>query len=80
MDKELQALLECGRQVRTAQEQVDEGYAEEMGYDCGMNGANGTNSHFAIFSQPQYTKAWERGVKRAAAEKLKRGGPQSGSQ
>lgn len=51
--------------VKSAQAKVDENYAEEMGYDAGKNGANTTNSHFAIFSRPEFTKAWERGKRRA---------------
>ena len=72
MDKVLQELLKRGQRARTAQEQVDEGYAEEMGYDCGMNGANETNSHFSIFSQKHMTEAWERGKARAEADKRSR--------
>ena len=40
---------------------VDEEYAYKMGRDCALHGANETNCHFAIFSKPEYTKAWERG-------------------
>jgi hypothetical protein len=57
------------RNVLDAQGRVDEEYAEDMGYDAGKNGPNGTNTHFAIFSRPQFTKAWERGKARADAEK-----------
>lgn len=53
----------------TAQGHVDLDHAESMGYDCGKNGANETNCHFAIFSAPEFTKAWERGKARADAEK-----------
>lgn len=69
MDKALAELLKRGQRASTAQERVDEGYAEEMGYDCGKNGPNETNSHFAIFSQRRYTEAWERGKARAEAER-----------
>jgi len=55
--------------IKDAQARVDLDYAEQMGYDCGMNGANQTNSHFAIFSSPEFTQAWERGKARADAEK-----------
>lgn len=41
----------------------DSDYAYKMGYDCGKNGANKTNCHFAIFSSPENTKEWERGKK-----------------
>jgi hypothetical protein len=57
------------RNVLDAQGRVDEEYAEDMGYDAGKNGPNGTNTHFAIFSRPQFTKAWERGKARADKEK-----------
>jgi ribosome modulation factor len=53
----------------TAQHRVDLEFAEEMGYDCGMNGPSERNCHFAIFSAPEFTKAWESGVKRAEAQK-----------
>ena len=39
--------------------------AFEMGYDCGVNGANTTNCHFGLFSSPEMTKAWEEGKNRA---------------
>lgn len=51
------------------QTRVDLAYAYEQGYDCGMNGPNETNSHYAIFSQPQYTKEWERGKAQAEEDK-----------
>lgn len=54
--------------IKDAQARVDLDYAESMGYDAGKNGANTTNSHFAIFSRPEFTKAWERGKARADAE------------
>lgn len=43
-------------------------YAERMGYDAGKNGSNTTNSHFAIFCRPEFTRAWERGKARADRE------------
>lgn len=46
-------------------------YAYKMGYDCGMNGSNLTNSNFAIFSTPENTKEWERGKKEAEIIKEK---------
>ena len=52
-----------------AQDRVDLEYAESMGYDAGLNGANTVNSHFAIFSEPEFTKAWERGKARGDAER-----------
>lgn len=42
-------------------------YAYKMGLDCGQNGANTTNCHFAIFSSHENMKEWERG-KRDAKE------------
>jgi ribosome modulation factor len=44
-------------------------YAYQMGYDCGINGANTTNCSFAIFSDHAFTKEWERGKRNA--EKIK---------
>jgi len=38
-------------------------YAYKMGLDCAKNGANTINCHFSIFSSPENTKAWEKGVK-----------------
>lgn len=55
--------------AKSAQARVDEEYAFDMGYDAGKNGADTTNSHFAIFSRPEFTKAWERGKRKAEAEK-----------
>ena len=40
---------------------VNEDYAYEMGKDYALNGANTTNCHFSIFSNPKNTKSWERG-------------------
>lgn len=40
---------------------VSEEYAEKMGRDYAINGANMTNCNFAIFAHPELTKAWERG-------------------
>ena len=40
-------------------------YAYKMGYDCGKNGATETNCHFAIFSSPENTAAWDRGERDA---------------
>lgn len=37
--------------------------AFERGRDCGRNGPNEHNCHFAIFSCPENTKAWEYGKK-----------------
>jgi DnaJ-class molecular chaperone len=44
---------------------MSEGYAYEMGFDCGVNGANTRNCHFSIFSEPRFTAAWENGKKAA---------------
>ncbi len=41
----------------------DKKYAYKMGLDCARNGADTTNCHFSIFSSPENTKAWEKGVK-----------------
>ena len=38
-------------------------YAYCMGYDAGINGPNMQNTHFSIFSKPEFTKEWERGKK-----------------
>ncbi len=43
----------------------DEEHCYKMGYDCGKNGSNTTNCHFALFASPEKTKAWERGKKKA---------------
>lgn len=47
-------------------------YAYDKGYDCGVNGANEDNCHFAIFSTPENTKAWEEGKRDAEGGKPKR--------
>ena len=47
--------------ISTALNEVDEKKAFEMGYDCAKSGANETNCHFALFSKPEFTKAWETG-------------------
>jgi len=67
----MKELLSRFLEAKDAQASVDEDYAEQMGYDAGINGANEMNSHFAIFSSPEYTKAWERGKRRADAEKAR---------
>ena len=46
---------------------MDEQMAYEFGRDCEINGANTSNCNFAIFSRPEYTKAWEKGKKEASA-------------
>ena len=56
--------------IKDAQARVNLDYAERMGYDAGKNGANEMNSHFAIFSTKELTKAWERGKTRGDAERL----------
>ena len=40
---------------------IDESEAYRRGYDCGVNGANMENCHFAIFSTHKKMKEWERG-------------------
>lgn len=45
-------------------EQMD---AYEAGKDSVINGANTENCNFRIFSTPEKTKAWERGVADAKA-------------
>lgn len=64
MDEYLKGIMERVGKIKDAQARVDLAYAEEMGYDAGLNGANETNSHFAIFSRRKFTEAWERGKKR----------------
>lgn len=48
---------------------INEEYAERMGYDCEWNGADMTNCHFSLFAKPELTAAWERGKRRAEANK-----------
>lgn len=48
-----------------------ESYAYRAGFDCGLNGANEKNCHFAIFSSKENTLEWERG-KRNGEEKRKK--------
>ena len=43
----------------------DEEYCYKMGRDCGKNGSNMTNCHFALFSSPEKTTAWEHGKRDA---------------
>jgi len=43
-----------------------------LGYDCGLNGSNTTNCHFAVFATPEKTKAWEQGKADAEAGKPSR--------
>lgn len=35
--------------------------AWDFGNDCRVNGANNKNCHISIFSEPQFTRAWELG-------------------
>lgn len=44
-----------------AQKRSDLQHAYDMGYDCGLNGANTTNCDFRNFSSPEFTQEWERG-------------------
>lgn len=68
-DEYLDGITKRFLDAKDAQARVDLDYAESMGYDAGKNGANQVNSHFAIFSSQEFTKAWERGKARADAEK-----------
>jgi hypothetical protein len=43
-----------------------------MGYDCGMNGANTTNCNFGLFSSAENTAAWEAGKAQAEQDKKKK--------
>ena len=43
----------------------------DLGWDCGMNGANDDNCHFSIFSTPENTKQWETGKRDAEERKNK---------
>ena len=47
--------------------------AYRLGYDCGYNGPNLTNSSYTIFSAPENTKEWERGKKEG--EEVKKSEP-----
>lgn len=46
-----------------------EAEAYHLGYDCGLNGASITNSHFSIFSSPENMKEWERGKRDGEAKR-----------
>lgn len=41
----------------------------DAGYDCGLNGANTANCHFAYFSTPDETRMWELGKRNAEEER-----------
>ena len=43
-------------------------YAEAMGRDYVLSGANTTNCNFRLFATPELTRAWERGRNAAIAE------------
>ena len=43
---------------------MDKETAFNLGKDCRENGANTNNCHFSIFSDPEFTKAWEEGKKK----------------
>ena len=45
----------------------DLAHCYRLGYDCGRNGPNTTNCHFAAFAAPEKTAAWERGNNDAEA-------------
>ena len=47
---------------------MDEKYAQKMGYNCVIKGANTKNCHFSIFSRKEFTNAWEEGKKKAENE------------
>ena len=40
-----------------------------LGYNCGKNGPNTTNCHFAAFETPEKEKEWNRGQADAQAGK-----------
>lgn len=46
-------------------------YAYKMGFDCAVNGANGKNCSFTIFSSSENTKAWENGKRSGEKDKEK---------
>ncbi len=48
---------------------MNEKEAYELGKDCGLNGANTTNSNFRIFSKTEYTTAWTKGRDDALSQK-----------
>ncbi len=50
---------------------MNERMAFDYGKDCGLNGANAINSHFGIFSQPGFTKAWKEGKASVQGEDFK---------
>lgn len=42
----------------------------EAGYDCGLNGANTTNSNFKYFTSQESMQEWNRGKIRGAKDKI----------
>ena len=42
---------------------IDKEHAYKMGYDCGKDGPNMTNSDFRLFATQELTYEWERGKK-----------------
>jgi ribosome modulation factor len=46
--------------------------AREAGIDCGLNGPNTTNCHFAHFATPAQTAAWEGGKRHGSDERARR--------
>lgn len=51
---------------------MDTKAAYSFGYDAGLNGPNEINCSFRIFSDPEFTKAWERGKAKGEKEKQKK--------
>ncbi len=48
-------------------------YAYKMGLDCALNGVNGKNCSFTIFSSAENTKAWEDGKRSGEKHKQMQG-------
>ena len=63
MKKEREFLMRFIREA-VNEPRVTEEYAEKMGRDCAVNGANTTNCNFRLFARSELTKAWERGKAR----------------
>lgn len=58
--------------IQTGSPHITVEYAEKMGRDCRINGANTTNCNFALFSRPELTRAWERGNETPSARQEER--------
>ena len=50
---------------------MDKKEAYDLGFDCGTNGANTINCNHTIFSNPEYTKAWEKGKKEGHEQEVR---------